>query len=106
MILLIFGCLSALFLFLSFRIKRSKKPVNLWANDKSEIIVSDIKAYNSACARLLSVYAVLLFLEGILISFNHIACIIIGYLAVIFSSLALMIVYTLIESKYKTVING
>ena len=101
MILSVFIGLTVILLFLSYRIYNSVKPVNLWANDNSEISVADAKAYNKACSKLIASYSVFLFCSGILVSLNHIACIVIGYLSVVFSSLALIVIYSFIESKHR-----
>lgn len=102
MIIVVFALLSISLVVLSFRIEKSEKAVTLWANSTSDIIVKDIRVYNKTCARLLKGYAVILFLIGCLISTKHTACIIAGYLLIVFASLILMILYASIESKHRT----
>lgn len=101
MILCIFTLTALLFYWIACRINASEKPVNLWANDSSEINVTDIHAYNQACSRLLKVYALILFTLGLLIATKHTAAIIIGYLMIVFASLGVLICYTMIEAKWK-----
>ena len=101
MLIGIFSLLSLLFLWIAFRIKKSKKPVNLWANSTEKLIVKDIKAYNTACYRLMRNYAIIIFLIGLLISTEKMVFIILGYLSVVFASLGLIVVYSLIESKHR-----
>jgi len=100
-ILVIFTLVALLFYWIACRIRKSEKPVNLWANDSSEIKVTDIHAYNQACSRLLKVYALLLFGLGFLISTEHTVAIILGYLLIVFASLGVLICYTMIEGKWK-----
>ena len=101
MILGIFSLLSVLFLSIAFRIKKSEKPVNLWANSTEKLIVKDVKVYNTACYRLMRNYAVLIFLIGLLISTEKMIFIILGYLSIVFVSLGLIAAYSLIESKHR-----
>ena len=101
MILLIFSSLSLVFLVLAYRTKHSKKPVNLWANDKSEIIVTDIRKHNHACAKLFVIYSIMLFVSGLICSLNHVLYTVLSMLLTVFSSIALIASYTFIEGKYR-----
>ncbi len=101
MIIVIFSLISILILWIALRVKKSKKAVTLWANSTEQIVVKDIKSYNTACYRLLRNYAVILFLIGLLVSTEKMILMIIGYLCVVFASLGLMVIYSLIESKHR-----
>ena len=101
MILGIFSLLSLLFLWIAFRIKKSDKPVILWANSTEKLVVKDVKDYNISCYRLMRNYAILIFLIGLLVSTEKMIFIILGYLSVVFVSLGLIVVYSLIESKHR-----
>lgn len=101
MIILIFLGISLFFLFLAVRIQNSKEPVSLWANDTSKIQVTDVKAYNTSCARLLKGYAFCLIVSGIIASSQKPLMIVCALLMIVFASLGLMIIYTMIEGKYR-----
>ena len=101
MILFIFSILSCCFIFLSWRTYHSVTPVNLWANDTTEIKVKDVQKYNHSCSKLLLGYAFSLFISGIMAQTQNILMIIIAMLLIVFSSLLLMILYTNIEGKYR-----
>lgn len=101
MIIVIFSLISILILWIALRVKKSKKAVTLWANSTEQIVVKDIKSYNTACYRLLRNYAVILFLIGLLVSTEKMILMIIGYLCVVFASLGLMVIYSLVESKHR-----
>ena len=101
MIIVIFSLISILILWIALRVKKSEKAVTLWANSTEQIVVKDIKSYNTACYRLLRNYAVILFLIGLLVSTEKMILMIIGYLCVVFASLGLMVIYSLIESKHR-----
>jgi hypothetical protein len=101
MIIVIFSLISILILWIALRVKKSEKAVNLWANSTEQIVVKDIKIYNTACYKLLRNYALILFLIGMMISTEKMVFMIIGYLGVVFASLGLMVIYSLIESKHR-----
>ena len=101
MIIVIFSLISILILWIALRGKQSEKAVTLWANSTAQIVVKDIKSYNTACYRLLRNYAVILFLIGLLVSTEKMILMIIGYLCVVFASLGLMVIYSLVESKHR-----
>ena len=101
MIIVIFSLISMIFLWIALHVKNSKKAVNLWANSTEQLVVKDIKAYNTACYKALRNYAIVLFLIGLMISVKEMVFLILGYLSVIFASLGLMVVYSLIESKHR-----
>ena len=101
MIIVIFSLISILILWIALRVKKSEKAVNLWANSTEQIVVKDIKIYNTACYKLLRNYALILFLIGIMISTEKMVFMRLGYLGVVFASLGLMVIYSLIESKHR-----
>ena len=101
MIIAIFSLISMLILWIAFRVKKSEKAVNLWANSTEQMIVKDIRAYNTSCYKLLRNYALILFLIGLMISTEKMIFMILGYLGVVFASLGLMVIYSLIESKHR-----
>ena len=101
MIIVIFSLISILILWIALRVRKSEKAVNLWANSTEHIVVKDIKIYNTACYKLLRNYALILFLIGMMISTEKMVFMIIGYLGVVFASLGLMVIYSLIESKHR-----
>ena len=101
MIIVIFSLISILILWIALRVKKSERAVNLWANSTEQIVVKDIKIYNTACYKLLRNYALILFLIGLMISTEKMIFMILGYLGVVFASLGLMVIYSLIESKHR-----
>ncbi len=101
MIIVIFTLISILILWIALRVKKSEKAVSLWANSTEQIIVKDIRTYNTSCYKLLRNYALILFLIGLLVSTEKMVLMIIGYLCVVFASLGLIVIYSLIESKHR-----
>lgn len=84
------------------RAYRAKEAVSFWANAKT-VPMADVKHYNRAVAKLWLVAGLVFILLGIplLLAGQNSALVMISIIGVMFWVIALMIVYTRIEAKYR-----
>lgn len=102
MAFIIWASVSFLMILIAIYMWFAKKPVNFWANDPSELKVSDITAYNHALAKLFAAYGVMLCLSGLPLLGTSKGLFVITMLGTVFSTMLLLIIYTLkIEPKYR-----
>lgn len=80
---------------------RAEKPVKFW-NIAQQIQVRDVKRYNRAVAKLWIVSAVVWDVAGLpLLAGQNSAWIVFSILGAVAWSIALMVIYTRIEKKYR-----
>lgn len=94
---LLASCMSAVIGFVSWR---SKKAVGFW-NLSQKIQVSDVRKYNHAVAKMWFVFSGIFAGIGLPILTQNPIWAVITILGAVFSAIALMIVYTRIEKKYR-----
>lgn len=93
------GC--GIFILFGIASWRSEKVVRFW-NISQQIQVSDVKKYNRAVAKMWLVFSVLLAVTGIpILAGQNSAWIAITILGGMLWAIALMVVYTKIEAKYR-----
>ena len=102
---IIFSMISVLFLGFGIYCIYAKKtkPFGFWANAE-QFEVKNVKLYNKDVGKLFICYAVVLEILGLpLFAGQNSPFVIITILGMVFSAIALMVVYiTVIEPKYKT----
>ena len=79
----------------------SKKPAGFWANAKP-VEVKDVKAYNHAVGSLFMIYGLVFNILGIPLLKGNGAFILLTVAGVLFETILLMVIYTLvIEKKFR-----
>ncbi len=98
---IIWMLISILFFVFGIYIWHAKKKVTLWTF-RENFAVSDVKKFNRAVAKAWFAYAVIFALLGMPLQYGqNSAWAIIPILGCMFASIALMVVYTRIEKKYR-----
>lgn len=100
---IIWSALAAVFVFMGIRMRRSQKPVGLWANAEAPKNIEDVKGFNRAVSNLWLTFTVLYEACGIpLLVCEQNSPGIFLCMLIVPVCIGTMIAYTLLELKYKS----